>query len=75
MSNTNPSTAENVGRWIKSPEARAWAYNVALAGIGLLITLGIITSEHGGGWAILAAAVLGMPATALARANVPTRGP
>lgn len=49
---------------------RAWIYRVVLAGVPLLVTLGLLTGEVAGHILTIAAAVLGVAAPALALGNI-----
>jgi hypothetical protein len=54
-----------------SPSTRGYIYTVLLAIIPVLVIYGLLAPEQVMVWTNLAAAVLGIPAIALARANVP----
>ena len=64
---------ENIGRFIKSAEARKYIYAVAIALIPLLVAYGIISEDNVDSITILIGAVLGLGTTALAVANTPTK--
>lgn len=53
-----------------TPEVRSWIYNISIAVIPLLVTLGVLNEDVGGQVALIVAAVLGMGSNAIARINV-----
>ena len=58
-------------RWIPDPLIRRYIYGVVLAFIPILVGFGVISPEQVQLWLNLAAAVLGLGATALALPNTP----
>lgn len=66
---------ENIGRIIKSPEARKYIYVVAIATIPLLVTYGVLNEGDVENITVFIGAVLGLGTTALAVANTPVDKP
>lgn len=66
---------ENIGRIIKSPEARKYIYVVAIATIPLLVTYGILNESDVDNITVFIGAILGLGTTALAVANTPVDKP
>lgn len=64
---------ENIGRIIKSPEARKYIYLVVIGAIPVLVTYGLITEDSVDEIVILIGAILGLSATGLAVANTPSK--
>lgn len=66
---------ENIGRIIKSPEARKYIYVVAIATIPLLVAYGLVNENDVDNITVFIGAVLGLGTTALAVANTPVGKP
>lgn len=49
---------------------RAWLYGIATAAVPVLTAYGLVTSNEGGVWLMLIAAILGTSSSALASKNV-----
>lgn len=64
-------TTPNPGRWVPDPAVRRYIYGVVVALIPVLVGFGLISPEQVQLWLNLAAAVLGLGATALALPNTP----
>ena len=58
-------------RWIPDPAVRRYLYGVVAVMIPILVGFGVISPEQVQLWLNLAAAVLGLGATALALPNTP----
>lgn len=58
-----------MAKWL-TPEVRSWIYNVSIAIIPLLITLGVLTDDVARDVALILAAVFGMGSNIVARSNV-----
>lgn len=54
-------------KWLEDSNNRAWVYNVALAGVPVLIAYGLVSEVEAAVWLGLIQAVLGL---GLARKNV-----
>ncbi|MBO1770449.1 hypothetical protein [Agrococcus sp. TF02-05] len=59
------------GRIVESPDLRAHLYVTALAIGGILVAMGFLTDDELQLWLNLAAALIGLGSTVLARFNVP----
>lgn len=57
---------------IFTPQTRKWLYSIVGVTVPLLVTLGIISDSVAGHIVAIAAAVLGLGTSFMARANVPT---
>lgn len=62
---------ENLGRIIKSPEARRYVYTVIIAAIPLLVAYGIVNESDIDNITVFVGAILGFGTTVLAVANTP----
>lgn len=56
--------------WKDTEPVRLYLYTVLIAGIGLLVSRGVVAADEALLWAALGAAVLGVPAVELARSKV-----
>lgn len=64
---------ENIGKIIKSPEARKYIYAVVIGAIPLLVTYGLIAESSVDDITLLVGAILGFGATSLAVVNTPSK--
>jgi len=60
---------------LSEEKVRAYLYRISLAVIPLLVVYGALDENDAGGWATLAAAVLGVPLSGLATRYTSTRPP
>ena len=63
--------AQTPNRWIPSPNARRWAYGVAVAVVALLTTLGLLVEPVAAAILDVIAALVGISALTLAEVNTP----